>query len=65
MEINSTETAYEAGKLAAEGGVGTYDLTGEMDKRGIPVAFRGAWLSGVEDALGHDPDEEAEQRAFR
>lgn len=65
MEINSAKTAYEAGKRAAEEGVGTYDLTGEMNKRGIPDQFRGSWLNGVEDGYDHDPDEEAEQRAFR
>lgn len=65
MEIKSAKIAYAAGKLAAAMGMPTYDLTGEMDKRKIPVEFRGSWLSGVEDALDHDPDVEAEQRAHR
>lgn len=45
------QEAYDAGhRLGAEGGARLHDLTGQMNDLGIPVAFRGRWLAGVEDA---------------
>jgi hypothetical protein len=55
-QINSAQDARAAAKLAVALGMPTYDLTSEMNKRGIPAQFRGAWLNAVEDALGIDDD---------
>ena len=66
--------AYEAGRLvASEGRARLHDLTGQMQELEIPLAFRGNWLSGVEDSFEddgmsvQDPDEDGygwERRAL-
>ena len=56
-EIRSIKEAKAAGKLAVSLGMPLHDLTTEMNKRNIPLQFRGAWLSAVEDAAGHDGED--------
>lgn len=67
------QEAYDAGRLIGTGGgARLHDLTGQMTDLGIPAAFRGRWLAGVEDAYGEQgmtaPDEgdghEWERRAL-
>ena len=48
--ITNRDEAYEAGRRAAEeGGVELHDLSGYMNKIGVPREFQGQWLSGLED----------------
>lgn len=49
------EQAYDAGRAAAHTAP-LHDLTTHMQQVGIPLNAQGAYLAGIEDALGIDPD---------